>query len=180
MGPHPKSENRATTAGEALSSAAEACHLVPSAVLLSLVLTAATPLAQRADPSQQRIVGTPATGVLVDVVVRDRHGALVTDLSANDVEVLEDGVRQSIALFEPPPVAPAPVTSDGHGTAAARSTSSSLTGAPHLVALVFHELGPEARVAAEKAARVYLAEQKGSDQFAGVFLIDHALHTLVR
>jgi VWFA-related protein len=168
-----------TRAGGALSRAPEAWHVVPSAVLLSLVLAAAIPLAERADPSQQRIVGTPATGVLVDVVVRDRHGALVTDLDAKDVEILEDGVRQSIVSFEPPRVGTSPVTGADHGRATARPASPISSGAPHLVALVFHELGPEARAAAEKAARVYLSEQKGSDEFAGVFAIDRALHTLV-
>src|SRR6185369_1765805 len=36
---------------------------------------------------------------LVDVVVRDRSGAVVTDLTADDFELLEDGVRQKIVTF---------------------------------------------------------------------------------
>jgi VWFA-related protein len=37
--------------------------------------------------------------VLVDVVVRDRNGAIVTGLTADDFELQEDGVRQQILTF---------------------------------------------------------------------------------
>src|SRR6266481_1880733 len=37
--------------------------------------------------------------VLVDVVVRDRSGALVKGLKADDFELLEDGVRQQVLTF---------------------------------------------------------------------------------
>src|SRR5262245_1896755 len=37
--------------------------------------------------------------VLVDVVVRDRSGAAVRDVKADDFEVLEDGKRQEILTF---------------------------------------------------------------------------------
>src|SRR5262245_62491795 len=37
--------------------------------------------------------------VLVDVVVRDRSGAAVRDLTADDFELLEDGRRQQILTF---------------------------------------------------------------------------------
>jgi VWFA-related protein len=150
-----------------------------TAVLLWLALTAALPLAQQPDPAQPRIVGTPAAAVLVDIVVRDRQGVLVTDLDADGVEVFEDGVRQRIEMFEPPRAWLTPGTSGGLGHPSSRLVSSTLTGAPRLVALVFHELGPEARAAAHKAARIYLEEQKASDEFVGVFVIDRALHTVV-
>src|SRR5690242_18007806 len=37
--------------------------------------------------------------VLVDVVVRDRSGAVVKGLTADDFELLEDGARQQIVTF---------------------------------------------------------------------------------
>jgi VWFA-related protein len=40
-----------------------------------------------------------ATAILVDVVVRDKKGAPVTDLSAADFEVFEDGVPQQLDSF---------------------------------------------------------------------------------
>ena len=42
-----------------------------------------------------------ATAILVDVVVRDRKGRPVTDLSADDFEVAEDGVAQKVDTFTP-------------------------------------------------------------------------------
>lgn len=107
---------------------------------LLLVLTVAAPLAQSRDPAQPRFVGPPATAVLVDVVVRNANGALVTDLDRDTVEVFEDGARQEIVLFEAP-----------RGRVALRSS----------------------------AARAYLNEQRGPDEFVGVFAIDRALDTLV-
>ena len=153
-------------------------HATRAAISLWLALTAATPLAQQSDPAQPRLVGAPAAAVLVDIVVRDRQGALVIDLAADGVEVFEDGVRQTIELFDPPRSRMSPAASAARGEPS-RPGSSTATGTPRLVALVFHELGPEARAAAHKAARVYLDEQKGSDEFVGVFVIDRALHTVV-
>ncbi len=40
-----------------------------------------------------------ATAILVDVIVRDRRGRPVTDLSAADFEVTEDGVAQTVSTF---------------------------------------------------------------------------------
>src|SRR3954449_1720568 len=37
--------------------------------------------------------------VLVDVVVRDRSGAIVKGLTADDFELVEDGARQQILTF---------------------------------------------------------------------------------
>src|SRR5689334_25134062 len=117
-------------------------HIRRIAVLLLLAVTAPRPLAQGPEPGQQRLVGTPVTGVLVDVIVRDQQGAVVTDLDAAGVEVLEDGVPQTITLFEPPRERRAPASVDP-GKPAAPPLSEAIP-VPRLVALVFHELGPEA------------------------------------
>jgi hypothetical protein len=129
-------------------------------VLVLLVLAAAMALAQA--PDSPRFVGAPATAVLVDVVVRDQRGVLVTDLDASAVEVFEDGVKQAVVLFEPPrgsrhAVSRSDVPNSDSRRPVATPGSSTPTGAPHLVALVFEGLGPEARAASYKAAQVYLA-----------------------
>jgi VWFA-related protein len=147
--------------------------------LVLLTLGAVTAHGQGPDRAQPRFVGPPATAVLVDVVVRDRQGGLVTDLGADGIEVLEDGVRQTVVLFDAPHSRRAPATLGELGMPTSRPRSSLPTGAPHLVALVFEELGAQARVAAHKAARVYLEEQRGPDEFVGVFAVDRALQTLV-
>ena len=126
--------------------------------------------------SSSQIFGTGTTAVVVDVVVRDRNGKAVTDLRTEDFELGEDGASQRIVSFETPRDVAA--LRGAPGSPAPASTSSNPIGAPRLVALVFEELGPEARAAAHKAAEVYLEEQKGTDEFVGVFVIDRALQTL--
>ncbi len=42
---------------------------------------------------------TTSTAIVVDVVVRDAKGALVTDLVPEDFDVYEDRLRQSVGSF---------------------------------------------------------------------------------
>src|SRR5215471_15450029 len=48
---------------------------------------------------QRRTITSTSTAILVDAVVRDKAGRLVTDLNANDFEVFEDGVAQTVDSF---------------------------------------------------------------------------------
>src|SRR5689334_2589949 len=41
------------------------------------------------------------TEVLLDLMVRDKHGRQVKNLKPDDVEIYEDGVRQKILSFRP-------------------------------------------------------------------------------
>ena len=50
-------------------------------------------------PAAQPTFRSGVNLVLVDVVVRDRTGAFVKDLTADDFELFEDGVRQQILTF---------------------------------------------------------------------------------
>ena len=141
--------------------------------LAALVAAGQEPTPEPSSP----IFGTGTTAVVVDVVVRDRAGNTVIDLRNEDFELLEDAAPQRIVSFESPRGASA--VRGAPGNPAPLPTPSKPIGTPRLVALVFEELGPEARAAAHKAARVYLEEQKGADEFVGVFVIDRALQTLV-
>ena len=38
--------------------------------------------------------------VIVDLTVKDKSGRPITNLTKDDVEILEDGVRQEIRVFE--------------------------------------------------------------------------------
>ena len=71
------------------------------AAALLLTLTADTkPAAQSAPAQPDRPAYTSvATAILVDVVVRDRKGRPVTDLTAADFEIAEDGVTQTVDTF---------------------------------------------------------------------------------
>jgi hypothetical protein len=68
--------------------------LVVLAALLALVAPPAAPSAQQAP-----VFRAVRDVVLVDVVVRDRSGAVVRGVTANDFEVIEDGKPQQVSTF---------------------------------------------------------------------------------
>jgi len=82
--------------------------------------------------------------VEVDLVVRDKDGRLVRDLRLDEVEVLEDGVRQdveSLILVE-------------------HAAGGEPGAEPVYVALAFDRLGPASRRFARRAALEYLAGRR--------------------
>ena len=75
---------------------------VVRAVLLGTCLTLLCqpiPAQNSSQPDQLTTIRATAGEVLLDMVVRDKHHKLVTDLRAEDVEVYEDGVRQDVKHF---------------------------------------------------------------------------------
>ncbi len=150
---------------------------VPVAVVLACLVTAALP--GQTPQTPQRAPGTVEAGVravLVDVVVRDRRGQPVRDLSETDFELIEDGVPQAIGSFArsfelpsaTPAVPPTPAT-------AGATASAPLVSGPGVTAIVFDRLTPEASRLAAQAARSYLGNKEESPDFVGVFGIDLAL-----
>ena len=154
---------------------------------VALVVSIAMPVGSAPQQTAQRAAGTVEAGVravMVDVVVRDKRGQPVQDLSQADFEVLEDGALQTIGsftrIFELPagtkpatPSAP-PASIAGTPTAAAGTTAVAHTG-PGVTALVFDRLNPESRRLAAQAARNYLGNKEESPDFVGVFGIDLSL-----
>lgn len=138
-----------------------------------------------AEPQDLEKVTVGTSEVMLDVVVKDKKGHPVKDLSMADFEVLEDGVRQPISSFrttrkETVSSTPSPVTTTG---AAARTPSPrTLTGENRLgaVALVFDRLSPDARTRARIAALDYVNQQLAPDEFVGVFTINLSLNVLQR
>ena len=140
--------------------------------------------ARRSDP-QSTTFDTATTAMVVDVVARDRHGQLVTDLSEHDFELYEDGVRQAVGSFS--------VASRGTGIAVSArrrdgdpAVSRSSTGPdgrpsasrPGVVALVFDRLSPESRARAQRAALAGLQRTGELSDLTGVFAIDLAVTVL--
>jgi VWFA-related protein len=71
-----------------------------AAVLALAPLAAPRPAAQSGSaPREPQSYTSAVTAILVDVVVRDRKDRPVTDLTASDFEVAEDGVRQTVDSF---------------------------------------------------------------------------------
>src|SRR3954464_11244116 len=129
-------------------------------------------------PQDEQVVRVRTTEVALDIVVKDKKGRPVKDLTAGDFEVYEDGVRQRIESFRfvvrEAPIArggntperktdkPAPVPQPVHSGAST----------PGVIALVFDRLSPEARSLARKAGMAYVQEAMAAGDYTGVFSID--------
>ena len=157
---------------------------------LSLTLSSYQPLTgQTPTPVRQQDelkIRIKTAEVALDVVVRDKRGRPVKDLTAGDFEIYEDGVRQTIDSFrlvmreaatsgnttrgKETPATSAPVT--------APAASRDKTTNPGVIALLFDRLSPDARSLARKAASVYADENLMANDFTGVFAIDMSLLTL--
>jgi VWFA-related protein len=137
---------------------------------------AAQPAAQASSPNQF----PSGTGVVaLDIVVRDKKGKLVTDLTANDVTVLEDGAPQKIDSFRFVG-APAAGKDGGSGSApsasgaapgAAAAASSSSSPGRHVV-LVFGRLGSNGRRLAQGAGEDFAKHYVGPQSIVSVVRID--------
>jgi VWFA-related protein len=133
---------------------------------------------QTAQPPQepqrsQGVIKEGVRAVLVDVVVRDRRGQPVRDLTQADFEIVEDGAPQTIGSFtrvlegsKPEPGAASP-SAPGANTA-----SPVVDPGPGVTALVFDRLQPESRRIAAQAARSYLGSKEESADVVAVFGID--------
>ena len=150
--------------------------------LALLVLTPATAQQQQqqAPARADKGVTEGVTAVLVDVVVRDRKGQPVTDLSPSDFELSEDGTAQKIGSFTPifansaPVPAPAP-SAPVASTEAVAASAPSVNNGPLITALIFDRLGPEARQIAVQAAQSYLGNKTEASSYIGIFGIDLGL-----
>jgi VWFA-related protein len=162
---------------------------IGAAVLVSLLAFGAAVAAQRAPRSPQSgSYSAGVTAILVDVVVRDKRGQPVLDLTADDFEIFEDQAPQRLGSFS--------VVERGGGigikvgrrvsaapaTAPARSPTEAAAPDPPpdvpTVALVFDALRPEPLVLAQRAALAYLPRTGGSEGRVGVFASDPGLRVL--
>lgn len=157
------------------------------AVLL-LIAGATGPSAQDADPGDRQSFSAATTAILVDVVVRDRKGRPVTDLSAADFDVAEDRVTQKVDSFtrvtrgsgigvgvawKSPGVTVA-VTAAGTQTA----PKVELPETDAATAIVFGHLSSESLRLAQKATLAYVPLSGESNARVGVFATDPGVRIL--
>ena len=139
---------------------------------------------EQSPQKRDEVLRTTTNEIRLDVVVKDKKGHAVKDLTPADFSILEDGVSQRIQSFrfvnrEAPAdsgsnrdlerKAGEPETSKP--TAAPRTT-------PGVTALVFDRLSPEARSLARSAGTAYAQEGMAAGDFTGVFRIDLSLNTV--
>jgi VWFA-related protein len=158
------------------------------AFVLTAVIAADPALALRAPAQAPPTFAVGTSAVAIDVVVRDKKGRLVKDLTAADFEVVEDGAKQQVESFtvvargaealpepESTPEAVPPAAAPAAEPSAVPTTEA--PDSPAVLALVFDRMGAGGRDLAHKAALTYLSARRDGD-FVGVFTIDLALHTI--
>jgi VWFA-related protein len=134
--------------------------------------------------------------VVVDVVVRDRSGAVVRDLTADDFEVREDNRPQQVVSFDveeirtdrPAGPAPSPVLTVGEVATAAAAAEPARSPAPtrqdlagrRLIVLLFDlsSMQPEELDRALRSATRYVDEQMTDADLVAVASIDTALNVV--
>jgi VWFA-related protein len=144
-----------------------------SALRVLGVLEAQTPPAQRSKDGD----ATDVRAIVVDVVVRDHSGNPVTDLTAQDFEIYEDGVRQDVGSFTPILGGPraVPAAEPATATTPATTPAAAAAAAPQVIALVFDRLTPEGRAFAHKAALGYVGDEAIANNTIAIFGIDLSL-----
>src|SRR5215468_5777260 len=150
--------------------------------------------AQAQDPSKQarqdEKVAVGTVEVLLDVVVKDKRGRAVTDLSAADFEVFEDGAKQPVESFRlitrnsagesgkgvsaVPDAASAPANATPAKPASAQNPDVGVS----VVALVFDRLSQDGRKRAHDAAMSYVGGDSSLNSFVGVFAVNLSVNTV--
>jgi VWFA-related protein len=139
-------------------------------------------------PAQQPPVKSVTTGVVLDVTVVDAKGNPILDLTPDEFEVTEDGVRQrliSATLVQRGVVRPQSASVVGSTETVPPTASGSTPGTPDtaaavqptVTAILFDRLSPDTRAYARRAALAYVSTLTPPHDYAGVFLADLSLRT---
>ena len=129
----------------------------------------AAPPAAAAAAADKPTFATGTATVVLDVVVRDKKGRSLSDLRADEIEVSEDGIRQTIEGFKR--VETEPVTVGGAAPAPQPDATRQLS----LVTLVFDKLGETARRQAQRGADAFVEKGLRANTYVAVFRVDQHL-----
>ena len=126
---------------------------------------------------QEKPIKLGTSEVVVDAVVVDKKNHLVSDLTAEEFEVYEDGVKQKVASFRFESTAVGAQQLAKSPTAAPATPMAARTG--NLVSLVFDaQAARDGALMARKAALDYIESGMGPNDLVGVFGIDLGLMVL--
>ena len=165
-------------------------NVIPAAILAALSLLASQVGAQNPPPSpsvapSEPVIHATVDEVALDLVVRDKKGRLVKNLTPADVEIFEDGVRQQIRSLRlvtggEAPSQPAPQSTPEQPLPPATPAPASPMPlrAVNLVCIVFHNLDPLTRKWAVAAAQEYIDTQLTPGTWVGIFNLDSRLTPL--
>src|ERR1035438_2466175 len=155
--------------------------LNPAPILAALFVLASQVGAQNSPPSPGGnspgpVIRAKVDEVALDLVVRDKKGRLIKNLTAGDVEIYEDGVRQQIrscrlVTGDAAPARPVP-EQPSSGAPLPPVTSPMPLRAHSLVCIVFHNLDASTRIWAVSAAQEFIKTQLRPGTWMGVFNLD--------
>ncbi|MEW5977501.1 MAG: VWA domain-containing protein [Acidobacteriota bacterium] len=154
-------------------------------LIAALVVTVAglTVTAYRAQNlSDQGVLKVGVSEVLLDLVVTDKKGRQIRDLTLDEIEVYEDGALQKIRSFRKVESAREERGPEAKSQADRKSTSpgtesSPETGRINLITMVFDRISTYGRRMARDAAREYFKQLSPMD-FVSVMTIDRHLRVL--
>jgi VWFA-related protein len=146
--------------------------------MLVAVAVSAQPAQQNQPGNSQTVLRSTTQEVLLDFIARDKHQKLLTNLRAEDIEVLEDGVPQTLRSFRYVGGRNESARQNEPVRAPAGPTLAAPLREINLVSLVFEAVGPESRREATQAAKDFLANEVDADTFVGVFTLNHRLALL--
>lgn len=158
--------------------------LYPSSICWTLLFSA-TAAGQTPPPVDSgATIRATASEVLLDLVVRDKHGKLVKNLKPGDVEITEDGSRREILSFrfvngrDPQRATESKRAAAQVAIAVPGAAPTKPLRAVNLVCIVFHNLDPAKRKWATDAAQDFLKNDLLPDTYVGVFSLDDSLTPL--
>lgn len=132
-------------------------------------------------PNQTPVIRTTAGEVLLDMVVRDKHHHLVTNLRPDEVAVYEDGVRQDVKSFRLVQGAEELQQERGEQQAGAQPPTGP-SSAPqnrlqqvNFVSIVFGPTAPLNREFAREAVDDFLKSDSLPNTYVTVYLLGHSL-----
>jgi VWFA-related protein len=151
------------------AAAACALQLIP----MFAAAQGAQPAAQP-EPPKPPTIRAQASVVLLDMVVRDKKGKPLKDLTAAEVAVFEDGVAREIKSFRLVETS-APVSAEAAAPTAPAPTQPDANRQINLVSIVFDALDPTGRILARKAALGLIDGPLPPNTWVAVFRIDYLL-----
>lgn len=132
------------------------------------------------DPPPGRPIRIGSEEVLLDIIARDKKGRPVRDLKPEEVEICEDGVRQTLASFrliETGAGAAGPATEDARAKeGAGRELDPSRP--INLVTMVFDNLDVNGRRLARDAALDFINTGMGANVMVAVFVVNDRFYIL--